>query len=109
MSEIHPNIDFDRLGKSQTVRSDDAEYGVHRFHQRESYIRCKKCGFCFDKSKVTKPHMVGTTFTTDYYLLDTIGWGQDVWGGRWGGGTVQYYGDPTVNNSCPFCGSNNYD
>jgi rubredoxin len=58
------------------------------------FIRCKQCGFIFDKSKHPKGSGYGNETTVS---ITTIS-----------GGTANSK-DPTVGPGCPFCGSSEYD
>lgn len=57
-------------------------------------IRCKQCGFIFDKSKHAKGSGWGNETST---AITTIA-----------GGTANAK-DPTVGLGCPFCGASEYD
>ena len=62
--------------------------------EEPDFIRCKQCGFIFDKSKHQKGSGWGNETTSS---ITTIA-----------GGTANAK-NPTVGLGCPFCGASEYD
>jgi len=63
-------------------------------HDEPDYIRCKQCGFIFDRSKHPKGSGYGNETTTS---ITTIAMG------------TANAKDPTVGPGCPLCGSSEYE
>lgn len=93
--------------------SEDVTFGANSSkapYPESGYIFCRRCGFRLNKNRHPRGFGDGISATTDSYVIGGLGWGLALWGGSWGyDGTLLYYGDPTVSEGCPMCGTFEYD